>query len=67
MGPSMTIDEAIARLTELKSKAGSGGVFLEVKQLNGMDRTVNSMQLIRSDLPHRECVLIFLEDEAVHG
>ena len=63
----MTIDEAIQRLSELRAEAGSGDLLLEVKQLNGMKRTVNSMHLENRDFPEHHVLLILLNDEPVHG
>ena len=63
----MTIDQAIERLTELRTQAGSGDLLLEVKQLNGMNRSVNSMHLEDSHFPEHHVLLILLNDEPVHG
>jgi hypothetical protein len=63
----MTIDQAIQRLEELRAEAGTGELILEVKQLNGMNRTVNSMHVVNRDFPELHCLLILLNDEPVHG
>ena len=63
----MTIDEAITALNSLKTAMGGGEAQIEVRQLNGVERPVRSMEAFQSQLPRRACVIIQLQDEAVHG